>query len=205
MVNPQTILDGLSAELEAGTALSTVLTRQADLDGVDNRLATPFGELQFVSSVRSDEFNTDRVGWVTDGAGNRIGQLLQATFDPSLQLDIYTAAGDKTVNATTLGFDVQRYLRRFDDAEYDQPLPDSNGDPITDVESFSVGDGRREDDLVNRPGIRRWRQDLSLEFVDVIDTAAEYGEEDYVATVDSPSSGDMSSSEDSVVIEYEST
>jgi len=201
MVNPQTILRGLSTRLEAATGLTTVLTRESDPGGVDGHVDSPFGDLQIVADDRLEAFNTDRVGYATDDAGNRIGQRFAATFDAELQLDVYVAAGDDEHDATDLGYRTQRVLRQYDDRERGDPLPDPDGQPIDDVEGFGVGDGRRADDLTGRPGVRRWRQDLAVEFTDVIDTSVAYGDAAYVATVDTPAPGEMTGG-DTVQIEY---
>ncbi len=214
MVNPQTILRGISTRLEAATALSTVLTRESDPGGVDGHVDSPFGDLQIVADDRLEAFNTDRVGYVTDDAGNRVGQRFAATFDADLQLDVYVAAGDDRYNATDLGYHAQRVLRQYDTREQGQLLPDPDGNAINDIEDFGVGDGRRADDLTDRPGIRRWRQDLTVEFTDEITAAisavgstpaepAPDGEAAYVATVDTPAPGDLTGGDgDTVQIEY---
>lgn len=202
MVNPQVILNGIADVVTSETAVTAVLTRELDLQGTDSSLSSPFGELQLISEDRIRAFNTDFIDYVLDDSGNRIGRLYEAEFDSELQLDVYVAAGSDAHDATTLGYRLQRTLRQYDSQERADPLPDASGSPIEDVVGFRVGDGTRADDLSGR-GIRRWRQTLRVRFVDVIDTTVEYGEMDYVATVDTAHAGDMTGGDgDDVLIEY---
>lgn len=201
-MTPQEVLDALVRGLEQSAAFSGGTYASQELDPqVINRLDQPLVELQPIASVRADQWNTDFVDHATDDQGNHIGRIYEATFDADIQIDIWVASGDDQFDATVLGGQLKRALYRYDSQMVGDPLPDGNGGAVGDIETVGVGNGRRQDDLAG-PGVRRWRQDLSVEFVERVNTAQEYEAEDYIATVDSPSDGDLTGGVD-VAIEYD--
>ena len=204
-MTPKEVLEALVEGLQQSSAFSGggYASEQLDLEGINNRLAQPIVVLQPIASVRAEQWNTDLVGFATDDQDRQIGRIYEAIFDADVQIDIWVAAGDDQLDATDLGGDLKRALYRYDSQMVGDPFPDGKGGTVDDIEDFRVGDGRRQDDL-SGPGVRRWRQDVSVEFVERINTAQEYGEEDYVATVDIPSDGDLiGGTTASVSIEYQ--
>jgi len=198
-MTPQDVLDAIVRTLEQSSVFSAggYSTEELDLEGTNNRLPQPFVSLQPTSTVRADQWNTDRVGYTTDDQGNRTGEIYEATFDPmDVQADIWVAAGNTQLDATALGGDFKRALYRHDSQGPGEPFPDGDGGTADDIEQFLVGEGRRQDDLAG-PGVCRWRHDLTVAFTMRVTTDAEY-----VEVVETPTSGTATGdSGDGVAIE----
>jgi len=196
-MTPQEVLDAIVAALENSSQFSAgdYVTQEIDPNGAGNRYDQPIVELQFTGGTRADQWNTDLVGYTTDGAGNRTGKIFEPTWEGvGIQADIWVAAGNTQLDATDLGGDLEQALYRHDSQGPDVSLPDGAGGTADDIEEFLVGEGRRQDDLAG-PGVRRWRHDLTVDFTDRVTTEAEY-----VEVVDTPTDGD-STGGDAVAIE----
>lgn len=204
MTSLQSVLDGVGAAMEnAVPDLTTALTREAD--PTDNAVEWPHGEILIVSNVRSDPYNTDLVGYATDANGNQIGRVYDALFDIELQLNIWIAVPSDTWDIQNLGRQLRRGLYKYDNNRVSpDPLPDGAGGTLSQVSQFTVDGGGELPVEEENPPLRGHQLTVSLRFSDRIDTSAEYGEMDFVETVDGPSDGELSSGTD-VAIEYTST
>lgn len=197
MARPEHVLESLAQAMEDGVpSLTTALTREAD--STDNTVAWPHGDITVVSNIRADQWNTDFVGFATDGNGNNIGRLIDAKFDAEMQLNVWIAAPSDDWDVQTLGGTLARYFRRFDENRPDpDPLPGPAGSDIEKLRITDDGDLPTEDE---NPPIRGYSVTVELRFTDRIDTSEEYGESDYVATIDTPTTGDLTAGD--VAVEY---
>lgn len=187
-----TIIRALKQSAFDGGSYINYLT---DHEGTDNRLSQPVVELQPVSDVRSDPHDTDRVGYVTNASGDRVGRIFQTDWQMSVQADIYIAAGNADLDVSVLGHDFRRALLPYDDKQQGLAFPDGAGGTIDDVTHFRVGDGSREDDLAG-PGRRRWRHSLEIHYRDRVETT-----EETITAVDVPQTSDFTS-DDGTLLEY---
>lgn len=202
MVSPKTAAGTIENAIEQDSSLlnsvNDVIFRDPDLEGEDSHLKSPFMAIYPIDIARSSPHDTERVGYVTDDSGDRIGEVFRGSFDLPLQLDIYVAAGDEHNDASELGWELTKLLRPYDERNEALTLPDENGDPVTDVTHFRAGDGERADDLTRSPSVRRWRHEAMLQFVDDVEATDHI---DTVRVVHTPSDGDFSSN--GPMIEYD--
>ena len=198
------VLDGLAQAMENGVPeLTTALSREAD--ETDNTVEWPHGDITIVSNVRADQWNTDFVGYATDTDGNQIGYLYDAAFDGEFQLNIWQAAPNVDYDIQRLGGKMERHFRQFENNRYfPEPLPDGEGGVLNDVSRVRIMDGGQlPTESANSP-IRGYQITVDLRFNDRIDTSIEYGEMDYIVSVDTPQDGDLTDTDpnDEVAIEY---
>ena len=198
------VLDGLAQAMENGVPeLTTALSREAD--ETDNTVEWPHGDITIVSNVRADQWNTDFVGYATDTDGNQIGYLYDAAFDGEFQLNIWQAAPNVDYDIQRLGGKMERHFRQFENNRYSpEPLPDGEGGVLNDVSRVRIMDGGQlPTESANSP-IRGYQITVDLRFNDRIDTSIEYGEMDYIVSVDTPQDGDLTDTDpnDEVAIEY---
>jgi len=191
-MTPEEVLNTIIRGLRDSAAFTggDYSTEELDPAGAGNRFEQPIVTLQPTGTIRNDQHNTDLVGYTTDANGNRTGRIFEAIFDMDVQLDIWVAAGNDQLDASELGGDLQRALFWHDSQMIDRPFPDGDGGTVEDIDEFLVEEGRRQDDL-SGPGVRRWRQDLSLLFHDRLTT-----DEPYVETVQTPRDGTGSGGDD---------
>jgi hypothetical protein len=205
MATVKDVLKGLAAAMEDQVPeLSTALPREAD--ATDNDVHWPHGEIIIVSNIRADQWNTDLVGYETDDAGNRIGYLYDAKFNAEMQLNIWISAPSDNWDIQNLGSQLERGMRRYGENRKDpDSLPDGEGGTLTEVTNFSiVNGGTLPLQQSANPPHRGYQLTVGFSFTDRINTAEEYGEEDYVATVTVPNDDDITVHDDpeNVVIEY---
>lgn len=199
MVRPDTTLDSVVTAIKESDRLPSATTYsiyELDSDGGQANLRPPIVEITTEDVVRSDPHNTELVGYATDDAGNQIGYIFQSDFEMPFQIDVWTAEGGD-YDPHELGEAVRYALYEYDDQQYGKPLPDPD-DPSTnldEVEKFMMGDGGVRNDLSMTPALRRWRQAGEVWFHETINTAVEYGAEDFVYRVIS-GDGDVIASQD---------
>jgi len=180
-----------------------IITDEFDPEGRNNRLETPFVVVLPVGTVRDQSVNTDRVDFITDDSGSRVGEVYEAVFEMDIQSDIYLARGDDR-NVTTLGGRLRRALYQHDSAAIADPFPDDpdDADVVDDIRDFDVGTGQRADDL-SGPGVRRWRHESSMRFVSRVATTD--GIQPF-ETVVTPTDPDLDAADaDSIDFEYRIT
>ncbi len=191
MTTPQDVLEGIAVALHNSGNLpsdTTYVTRQVDMDGRQAGLQMPIVEMEVQNTVRNTQFNTDLVGYATDDDGNRIGYIFRTRFEMTVAVNIYTAEGGGN-DPDSLGHSLRRALLKYDSYQmgsrhHNNTLPDGNGGELTEVTQFVVGNGENNDDITTTPALRRWQQTINLRFYDEINTAQEYGPEDFVKSVD---------------------
>lgn len=204
MVRPDTALQSIVTALKQSDRLPDATSYsiyEIDSQGGQSNLRPPIVEVTTADVTRSRPHNTELVGHSTDSNGNQIGYIYRSLFEMPFQIDVWTAEGGDH-DPYEIGEQVRIALYRYDDMQYGKPLPDPD-DPTTalsEVERLQVGDGAVRNDLTMTPALRRWRQTGEMWFHETIDTAAEYGSEDYVARVIS-GDGDVISAQDSSNVE----
>lgn len=198
MATPDEVLQTLGQAMEDGVpSLTTALTREADES--DNTVEWPHGDITVVSNLRADQWNTDVVGPATDSEGNHVGYIIDAKFDAEMQLNIWAAAPSDEWDIKVLGGTLSQYLRRFDANRRDpETLPEPAGD---DIKKFRITDDGDLPVENGQPPIRGYSVSVEFRFTDRIDTSEEYGQSDYVESVQTPTTEDLASGEDAA-IEY---
>lgn len=198
------VLDGVAAAMEKQVPeLTTVLHREADV--TDNEVRFPHGEIVVVSNVRSDQWNTDLVGYATDNQGNRIGKIFDALFENTeLQMNIWLGVPSDDHDIQSLGNTLERGMRKYDDQQHSAALPDGAGGTLSAIGSFNISEGGTLPFENANPPMRGYQVPVILSFTDRINTADEYGDEYYIETVDTANAGDLTdgSDQDAVAIEY---
>lgn len=137
---------------------------ELDLDDGDARVEQPYVELKIISDTRENQFDTDRVGFITDGSGRRTGRIFEETRDASLEAHIVYASGNDNFDTYSLGEDFSTALHPFD-SNVDNPLdfPDPDGGTVDDIDHFEVLDGSPDSEL-GGVGVRKYRQELRVEY-----------------------------------------
>lgn len=201
MTSLETVLNGISVAMETAVPdLTTALPREAD--PTDNTVSWPHGEILIVSNVRSSPYNTDLVGYATDSNGNQIGRIYDALFDIELQLNVWIAVPSDAWDVQSLGNQLRRGMYKYDNGRISpDPLPDGSGGTLDTVSNFTIDGGGELPVEEENPPLRGYQLTVSFRFSDRIDTSVEYGEMDYVETVDHPSDGDLTGGTE-VAIEY---
>lgn len=200
MVRPDTTLKSIVTAIKESGRLPNATTYsiyEIDSDGGQANLRPPIVEVTTQDVIRSSPHNTDQVGFETDDNGNEIGYIFQTKFEMPFSIDVWTAEGGPH-DPHEIGEQVRYALYEYDDFQYGQPLPDPDNPsvPLDEIEKFMIGDGGVRNDLSMTPALRRWRQTGEVWFHETVNTAAEYGPEDYIVRVLS-GDGDVIASQDS--------
>lgn len=188
MARPDELVSAVLRALDNSSRLPddlSYLDEEPDTTGSDANVKLPVCSIQTIGGIRLDPFNTDQVDVLTDKDGNAVGRIYHSEYRLDLQLDVWVAEGSSH-DADTLGNKVRSVLYNYDSAGPSGFLKDNQGQNITDVWRFRVGDGERRDDLTMTPSLRRWRQELALWSYEEFSTT-----EDYIAAVDYPQEGDF--------------
>lgn len=202
MTDPQCVLESIKYALKSSDRLpdsTSYATFEIDEDGGQSNVRPPVVEITAPDVIRNDRHNTNFIRYATDDAGNHIGYVYHALFEMDVEIDVWTAEGDG-YDPDEIGRAVRNTLYQYDNKQYDDPLPDPNGGTLDDVDRFVVSNGGVRNDLTMTPALRRWRQTGEVWFREVINTAEEYGEEDYITTVIAPEDGKMESGTDVEII-----
>lgn len=188
MVKPNEALQVIAETLSRSQSLPsnvTYLTHEADLEGRDASVKLPVIELQPISSVNLDDFNTDKVEVITEN-GTEIGRVYNSDYTLDVRLTIWSADGSR--------YDVDEMRNAVRDALYQHDLAgpgktfmadldnDGMAETVDSIWRFKIGDGERDDDLTTTPSTRRWRHTLTLWTYDQFNTS-----EDYITNVHYPS------------------
>jgi len=187
-MRPGDVLTAIARALQQSQQFTggAYINHLADWENGDAGLSQPIVELQPVGKVRADAFDSDLVGYTTDGQGDRTGRIFQVDWEMQIQVDIYVASGNFNLDATALGYDLETVLLEYDSKQQDKAFPDDDGGTIDDITHFRVGEGRREDDLGGEVAARRWRQDLEARFRDQAETS-----DPTITTVEVPQTSEM--------------
>jgi len=202
MVRPDEVLESIAVAIKDSDRLpnsTTYSVYEVDVDGGQSNLRPPIVEITTDSVIRSQPHNTDLVGMATDDNGNEIGYIYRSKFTMPFQIDVWTAEGD-SFDPYEIGESVRYALYQYDDQQVGDPLkdPSDTSQPLDSVDKFMVNDGSVRNDLSMTPALRRWRQTGEVWFHETVNTAEEYGAEDFIAEVKSPEDGDSSVSGDTI-------
>lgn len=204
MVRPDTVLKSVKTAIKESGRLpdsTSYSTFEIDADGGQADVRPPVVEITIIDTVRSRPHNTDFVGTITDDSGNDIGRVYRALFEMNIQIDVWTAEGDK-YNAHEIGQEVRRALYFHDEYVTADPLPDPD-DPsqaVGGIDYFTVGDGSVENDLSMTPALRRWRQTAEVWFSEQVST-----DETYITTVEKPTPGGAEAGTEGVEVVFDAT
>jgi len=200
MARPDTVLKSIKTAIKQSGRLpnsTSYATFELDSTGAQSNVRPPIVEITNTSTIRSRPHNTDFSGFATDNAGNHIGRIYDALFEMEIQIDVWTAAGDD-YDQKEIGGAVRRALYQYDSVQVDDKLPDPS-DPDTtlgDIDYFTVDEGSPANDLSMTPALRRWRQSGEVWFRERVNTAEEYGADDFIASVKTPADGDSAQGTD---------
>lgn len=193
MVFPDTILRSVKEAIKSSGRLpdsTTYAVFELDETGGQANVRPPIIEITTQDTVRSDSVNTDFVGYSTDGNGNHVGRIYRAPFEMPIQIDVITAEGDG-YDPSSIKNAVKMALYEYEDRQEDANLPDPDGSGVlADVNQFQLMDGQPNNDLGMTPALRGRRQGATVWFEEVIDSAVEYGESEYIGSVVTPADGD---------------
>lgn len=182
---------------QSSVPLGDIITREANVAREDNRLDAPWVTIQPISVPRSSPHDTDRVDFVTDTSGRRVGRIFETTWQVDVQLDVRLFSPAPS-SVTDLGAQVQQALLPYDALREARPFPDGSGGTLDAVEHFRVGEGERRDDLTSEHSIRRWYQELRIDVSDRTSTT-----EAPVTAVDTPRDGEgVGDDGGAVLLEY---
>lgn len=204
MVQSHTVLQSLVTALKESGRLpsaTTYSTWELDQDNGQANVKPPVVEITSIDVARSRPHNTDLIDHVTNDDGQEIGYLFRALFEMPVQIDVWTAEGDR-YNPKEIGEQIRYALYEYDSAQLGNPLPDPDdpSTPLDGIDHFTLDDGQVANDLSMTPALRRWRQSAEVWFHETINTAAEYGPESPVTTVKS-GDGDVIASDDPSEVE----
>lgn len=201
MVSPRDSLDAVVRSVANSGELPremSVLTHEADQDQQDADIDLPLLEVLLLEADDVVVSNTDLIGWITDGNGNRIGRRYFSEYEMTLQLNIWTGVGGG-YDPDDLGEKLRNALYTHSSYGPAEPFLDESGSPIDAISYFDIVMGERVDDLLQTPTVRRWRQEVELWAHEEFRT-----EEDYIVDVNYPQDGDFGDSSDPGTIDTDS-
>jgi hypothetical protein len=193
MVRPREAVAAVRRAIEESNEMPesvSYLEHEPDTTGDDASIKLPVCAVQTIGSIRIKDFNTDQVSNITDDNGNVVGRKFEAEYRLDTQIDLWVAAGSSH-DPDLLGNKMRTVLYNYDSAGPQGFLKDENGENITSIWKFEVGDGERRDDLTMNPSLRRWMQEVTIWANEEFSTV-----EDYIAAVDYPADGDFSKNTD---------
>lgn len=173
----------------------SLLLHEADTSADDAGVDLPVLEIQPVEVDNVVVNNTDLVGFITDSEGNRTGRRYFSEYEMTISLDIWTTKGDN-YDPDDLGERLRSALYPHSSYGPQQPFLDEEQKEIDQITYFRLGTGERTDDLLQTPTVRRWSQEVELWGCEEFRT-----DEDYIAAVDFPASGDLNDSDDDGTID----
>lgn len=180
-MRPDEGLDAIARVIrQSSVSLGDVLAREPNYDREDNRLDAPWVTVQLVSAPRASPHDTDRVAFITDAQGRRVGRVFETTWEMDVQVDAWLPTPAPR-DVSTVGYEVQQALLQYDTKRQAEPFPDGNGGVEDGVDHFRVGEAERRDELTGEFSLRRWYQEARLILSDEVDTT-----EDTITAVDTP-------------------
>jgi len=190
-MTPKEVLQAIVRALKNSTEFDggTYIVREPDFAGADNTLDQPVVTVQVLNQDRSTEWDSDLVGYTTNDSGQETGRIFHAIWEMQVEVFINVAAGNQALDVSTLGGNLQTALLAYDSQQQAKDFPDGNGGTVPQIESFTLGDGERDDEL-SGPGIRRWRQELEVTFYHETTTDGEP-----ITTIELPQTDDMTTDE----------
>lgn len=165
------ISDTLQRSSKLPKEMSYVL-REPDPDGEDASVSVPVVVLQDTETNRDDPSHTNLRGYMENDSGERIGRIYRTSWEMSLQIDIWTAAGSD-YNADNLGRQLHEILYAYDTRGPDKTFVKEDGEHVDQIYDFALQDGSRNDSLDQTPSVRRWRQTARVRGVEQLTEIAE--------------------------------
>jgi len=203
-MNPREMLGVVNSTIQDSSTVSLpseqYIAQEASIEGEDAHVSLPLVETTAVSTVRATRHNTDFVNYVTDGDGNHVGRIFDATFEMTFQIAVWTVRGTDN-DPEGLMSQIRETLRVHEDVGPREPFLDGSGDVVDAVEHFQLIDSEPSNDFGYSPNLHQVLQEAEIWWRDRIETI-----EPVIEVVETPEDGDMSGgSTASVAIEYTST
>jgi hypothetical protein len=167
------IVRGITNDSRMPDELDTI-TQEADGSGRDAQKTLPLLLVVFDSTTKPQNHNSEFIGYEQDANGDDIARIYERQWEAEARIELWTADGSE-YNIDSLSDDLVAILYGYEARATDDYFPDENGDPIKELWNFELTGGGREDDLVQTPTVRRWRQ-----------TATVYGTEFYTGPEQPP-------------------
>jgi len=133
-----------------------VIIREADSDGSDATKTLPLLLVVFDSGDRFAGVNTDLVGHELNENDERVAEIYERQWEAEARIEVWTAEGS-SYEADELGSKVHDVLYGYDTKTSDDPFLDASENEVESLWHFHINSGRRVDDLIQTPTVRRWR------------------------------------------------
>lgn len=198
MTSPRDTLEAIARAIANAGELPaelSVLLQEADTNFEDADIDLPLLEIQLTSANSIVLNNSDFVGFKTDASGNRIGRVYGSSYEMEIEFSLWTVKDDG-YDPDTLGEMLRTALFKYSSYGPEQSFTDSDGDAIEDINYFRLGDGGREDDLLQTPTVRKWTQTAEVWACEQFST-----DEDYIVSVNAPDSDGFSDTNDDGTID----
>jgi len=144
---------------------------------------------------RLTNLNDDLVGMIEDEDGNEVGYLYENRYEMQAEVNVWTAEGSP-VRMNGVAESVRTALKPYDDYVRQQGRIDwemdhlpSTPDPSTAeemclVRRFALGTSMPAHDFAMSPNLRRWTQEVTVQYGELTDTVELYGEVPYIDTIE---------------------
>lgn len=198
MVSPRGSMESVARAIARSDEVPSDLglsLQEADTDNDDANIDMPLVEIQPVDVEHVVVNNDDLVGYVTDDEGNRVGKIYFSEYEMEIDINLWTTKGDG-YDPDDLGERLRKALYPHSSYGPQQSFLAEDGEEIDQITYFRLGEGERADDLIQTPTVRKWSQTVELWGCEEFRT-----NEDYIASVDYPASGDFNDSDNDGVIE----
>jgi hypothetical protein len=134
-----------------------VILQEPDAEGKDATKTLPLLLVELDDVERPAVTNSDFVGYKENDGGEQIARVFESEWEATARIELWTADGS-SFDIDTLGEKLHEVLYSYDSRGTDEFFTDADGNPVESLWNFSLRDGQREDDLVQTPTVRRWRQ-----------------------------------------------
>lgn len=173
-MRPDEIIDTIVDLLDGNVSdRVSFVKHELDSEGEDSDVYLPIVEIQPITMINLNDFNTDFVGYKHDEDGNQIGRIYQSRYEMDVQLDVWTAARSED-DPNEIGGEIRTTLYPYTSSVSEKEFPG-------DVWKFSFLEGNPNQDLTMSPSVRRWEQDIEIWSYEQFDTT-----EDYITGVSYP-------------------
>lgn len=187
MVSPSDAMLGLGLALNRSDKIPdemSYLLHEADLQNDDANVDLPMIEITPVDVDHVHPSNSDFVDFTTNDEGSQTGRVYHTEYQMEVEIDIWTAS-DGGYDVDELGDALREALYPHSSFGPQEPFLDEDGKEMQ-IFRFSIESGERQDDIIQTPTVRRWRQEVEIWAFDEFQTT-----HDPVDGVSPPSSGDL--------------
>jgi len=133
-----------------------VIVQEADSDGSDATKSLPLLLVVLDSADRFAGVNTELVGHKLNDDDERVAKIYERQWQAEARIEVWTAEGSSH-DADTLGSTIHDVLYGHDTKSSDDPFLDASNNEVESLWHFHINSGRRVDDLIQTPTVRRWR------------------------------------------------